>query len=130
MATMLGHITLVVREYDEAIAYYTRVLGFVLLEDSALGGEKRWVRVGPPGGGTALLLARAATPVQQARIGDQTGGRVAFFLFSDDFWADYQALVARGVQFTAQPRAEHYGHVVVFADLYGNRWDLLEQRSM
>jgi catechol 2,3-dioxygenase-like lactoylglutathione lyase family enzyme len=123
----LEAVTLVVRDYDEAIAYFTNVLGFARLEDTPLGGGKRWVRVGPPGGGTTLLLARAATPAQEARVGAQTGGRVAFFLSTDDFGRDHRALCARGVRFSEEPRTEAYGRVAVFEDLYGNRWDLVER---
>ena len=127
MGQKLGYVTLVVREYDEAIAYYTTVLGFELIEDSDLGDGKRWVLVAPPGGeGTGLLLARAATPEQVARVGDQAGGRVFLFLHTDDFQRDYQNMKRRGVQFVEEPRQESYGTVVVFLDLYGNRWDLLE----
>ena len=127
MTQQIGAIALLVRDYDEAIAYYTRVLGFDLIEDTPLPGGKRWVRVAPPGGrGTALLLARAAGEAQSARVGDQTGGRVFLFLHTDDFWRDFAALGARGVQFTEEPRREAYGTVAVFVDLYGNRWDLLE----
>jgi catechol 2,3-dioxygenase-like lactoylglutathione lyase family enzyme len=121
-------VALVVRDYDEAIAYFTGCLGFALAEDTPLGGGKRWVVVRPPGGGTALVLARAATPEQSARVGDQTGGRVFLFLRTDDFWRDYRAMQSRGVRFVEQPRQEEYGTVVVFLDLYGNRWDLVEPR--
>ncbi|HEU0301616.1 MAG TPA: VOC family protein [Longimicrobium sp.] len=123
----LGTVTLVVRDYDEAIAYFTGVLGFELVEDAPRGGGKRWVLVRPPGSrGACLLLAKAATPGQEARVGDQAGGRVAFFLHTDDFWRDYRAMRARGVRFQEEPREEAYGTVAVFADLYGNRWDLLQ----
>lgn len=123
----IGHVTLVVRDYDEAIGFFTGALGFVLVEDTPLEGGRRWVLVAPAGGGgTGLLLARAATPEQEARIGDQTGGRVAFFLHTDDFRRDHQAMTARGVVFCEEPRREAYGTVAVFQDLYGNRWDLLE----
>ena len=127
MAQMIGHIALLVRDYDEAIAFFTERLGFDLLEDTALGAGKRWVLVAPPGGaGTALLLAKATGPEQESRIGDQTGGRVFLFLHTDDFWSDYRALQVRGIVFTEQPRTETYGTVVVFLDLYGNKWDLIE----
>ncbi|CUS03023.2 conserved protein of unknown function [Candidatus Promineifilum breve] len=127
MAQKIGYVALVVRDYDEAIAYYTAGLGFELIEDSDLGGGKRWVLVRPSGeGGTSLLLAKAVGPEQASRIGNQTGGRVFLFLHTDDFWRDYEAMRARGVRFMEEPRRESYGAVVVFEDLYGNRWDLLE----
>ena len=127
MTQHLGCVALLVHDYDEAIAYYAGVLGFALLEDTPLGGGKRWVRVAPPGAGeTSLLLARAVGPEQLARVGDQAGGRVGFFLHTDDFARDHAALQARGVRFLEPPRTEAYGTVAVFADLYGNRWDLLE----
>ncbi len=123
-------VALLVRDYDEAIAFFTGRLGFALVEDTALGGGKRWVRVAPPGGGgTALLLARAATAEQERRVGDQAGGRVFLFLHTDDFWRDYRAMTARGVRFTEEPRREAYGTVAVFLDLYGNRWDLVQPRA-
>jgi catechol 2,3-dioxygenase-like lactoylglutathione lyase family enzyme len=128
MLQRLAEITLVVRDYDEAIAYYTRTLGFDLLEDTALGGGKRWVRVGPPGGrGTALLLARAVTDAERSVVGAQTGGRVAFFLETTDFVRDHEALTARGVRFVRPRRDEPYGIVAVFEDLYGNLFDLVER---
>ena len=123
---MLGAVTLVVRDYDDAIAYYTRVLGFDLVEDTRLDDKKRWVRVRPPGSrSTDLLLARAATPEQVARIGNQTGGRVFLFLYTDDFPGDVERYRARGVRFVREPTREAYGMVAVFEDLYGNRWDLI-----
>lgn len=121
----IGAVTLLVRDYDEAIAFYVGAVGFDLLEDTDLGGGKRWVRVAPKGGGVALLLAKATTPEQIARIGDQTGGRVGFFLHSDDFARDHAAMVAKGVEFLETPRREKYGSVAVFRDLYGNKWDLI-----
>lgn len=124
-ARVVGSVALLVRDYDEAIAFYTAALGFDLLEDTPLGGGKRWVRVAPPGGGTALLLAKAATPDQLARVGDQAGGRVFLFLHTDDFHRDHAVLTARGVRFAGAPRRESYGMVAVFEDLYGNRWDLI-----
>lgn len=124
----IGAVALVVRDYDEAIAFFTGCLGFTLVEDTPLGDGKRWVVVGPPGGGTTLLLARAATPEQAARVGDQTGGRVFLFLRTDDFWRDYHEMRLRGVRFTEEPREEPYGTVAVFLDLYGNRWDLVQHR--
>lgn len=122
----IGSVALLVRDYDEAIAYFTTALGFELVEDTPLGGGKRWVRVAPPGGGTALLLARAANPEQLARVGDQAGGRVFLFLHTDDFARDHAAMLAQGVRFVEAPRRESYGTVVVFEDLYGNRWDLIQ----
>jgi catechol 2,3-dioxygenase-like lactoylglutathione lyase family enzyme len=122
----IAAVTLVVRDYDEALAFFTDCLRFAVVEDRPLAGGKRWVVVRPTGGGTALLLARAATPEQAARVGDQTGGRVFLFLKTDDFWRDYQGLRARGVRFAQQPRQEEYGMVAIFLDLYGNRWDLVQ----
>jgi lactoylglutathione lyase len=125
----LAALALLVDDYDRAIAYYTNVLSFRLIEDTPQGPTKRFVRVAPPGNGeTALLLAKAANPDQTARIGDQTGGRVFLFLHTDDFWRDYNAYKARGVDFTEEPREESYGTVVVFRDLYGNKWDLVQHR--
>lgn len=130
MAQTLGCVALLVRDYDEAIAWYTGVLGFTLVEDTRQSDDKRWVLIAPPGAReTRLLLARAATPAQQARIGDQTGGRVLLFLHTDDFSRDYERMRARGVRFCETPREEAYGTVAVFEDLYGNRWDLLQLRS-
>src|SRR5438105_13921871 len=127
MSQQISLVAVLVRDYDEAIDYYTRVLRFDVIEDTPLGGGKRWVRLAPPGSaGACLLLARAATPEQQSRVGDQTGGRVFLFLGTDDFWRDYRDLTARGVRFAEEPRREEYGTVAVFVDLYGNRWDLLE----
>lgn len=126
MPTQLSRVALVVRDYDEAIAWYRDKLGFRLLEDTPQG-HKRWVVVAPPGGNAALLLARAANPEQAAFIGKQAGGRVWLFLESDDFQADYQRMLAAGVHFCETPRHEDYGWVVVFEDLYGNRWDLLQR---
>jgi catechol 2,3-dioxygenase-like lactoylglutathione lyase family enzyme len=125
----LGLVTLVVRDYDEAIAFYAGVLGFEPVEDTPLGGGKRWV-VLRPGGGADLLLARAATPAQEARVGDQTGGRVGLFLFTDDFAGDHRRMREAGVVFEEAPRAEPYGTVAVFRDLYGNRWDLIESTRL
>jgi catechol 2,3-dioxygenase-like lactoylglutathione lyase family enzyme len=118
-------VALVVRDYDEALAFFTGYLRFTVEEDTPLESGKRWVVVRPPGSGTALLLARAATPEQVARVGDQTGGRVFLFLRTDDFWRDYREMQARGVRFATEPREEAYGTVAVFLDLYGNRWDLI-----
>lgn len=131
MTQNLGYVALVVRDYDEAIAYFTQKLGFRLVEDSGAtdrnGQDKRWVLVAPQGSpGTNLLLARASTPEEASRIGNQTGGRVFLFLHTDDFWRDYRAMIARGVKFLETPREESYGTVAVFEDLYGNKWDLLQ----
>ena len=124
----LGAVALLVRDYDEAIAYYTQTLGFRLVEDTRLSDAKRWVRVSPPGAReTHLLLAKASSPEQLAHCGNQTGGRVFLFLHTDDFWRDYQAFTERGVRFSEPPREEAYGTVAVFEDLYGNRWDLVEK---
>src|SRR3954470_1068939 len=127
---MIGLITLVVRDYDEAIDFYVGVLGFVLIEDSIIPSQdKRWVVVAPPGSiGSRLLLAQAANSEQAARIGDQTGGRVFLFLYTDDFWRDFHAYKERGVIFVREPKEENYGIVAVFEDLYGNLWDLLEPK--
>ena len=126
----IAHIALVVRDYDEAIAWYTQKLGFVVVEDTALTPEKRWVRISPPGPHeTQLLLARAATAEQTSRVGNQTGGRVFLFLHTDDFRRDHEAIKARGVRFVEEPRREAYGTVAVFEDLYGNRWDLVERKG-
>jgi len=131
MTQRLGHVALVVREYDEAIAFYTQSLGFQLIEDTDLGDGKRWVLVRPPGStGTDLLLARAVTPEQASRIGNQTGGRVFLFLHTDDFWRDYRAMTARGVKFVRPPSEESYGTVAVFEDLYGNKWDLIQPQLL
>jgi len=119
-------IAVIVRDYDEAIAWYRDALGFALLEDSDRGGGKRWVRMAPRGNaGFSLLLAKAATARQATGIGDQHGGRVGFFLQTDDFAGDHARLVAAGADFEEAPRHEVYGSVVVFRDLYGNRWDLI-----
>jgi catechol 2,3-dioxygenase-like lactoylglutathione lyase family enzyme len=125
----LGAIALLVREYDEAIAYFTGSLGFDLLEDSPQGPGKRWVVVAPPGSREArLLLAKAADPRQLQAVGSQSGGRVFLFLETEDFRASHEAMRAKGVRFCEEPREEPYGTVAVFEDLYGNRWDLLQPR--
>lgn len=125
----LTHIALIVRDYDEAIAWFTGVLGFTLVEDSYQPEQdKRWVVVAPPGAGengASILLARAATAEQARFIGDQAGGRVFLFLRTDDFWRDYCAFSGRGVRFVREPAEQPYGTVTVFEDLYGNRWDLI-----
>jgi catechol 2,3-dioxygenase-like lactoylglutathione lyase family enzyme len=134
MPQKIGYVALVVRDYDEAIAFYTEKLGFRLVEDSPSqdrqGQDKRWVLVAPPGsGGTSVLLARASSPEEVSRVGNQTGGRVFLFLHTDDFWRDYRAMGARGVKFIREPKDEPYGIVSVFEDLYGNQWDLLQLRT-
>ncbi len=130
MTQSLGHVALVVRDYDEALAFFTRTLNFEVIEDTRLSEDKRWVLVAPPGSrGTSLLLARAAAPEQVSRIGNQTGGRVFLFLYTDDFWRDYREMTARKVKFLRPPREEVYGTVAVFEDLYGNQWDLLERKD-
>jgi catechol 2,3-dioxygenase-like lactoylglutathione lyase family enzyme len=130
MRQSIGYVALVVRDYDEAIAFFTRTLSFELVEDTPIEG-KRWVRVAPPGSrGTCLVLARATTPEQLARVGNQTGGRVSFFLHTDDFWRDYRELKAKGVAFEREPKEESYGTVAVFRDLYRNLWDLLELKGV
>ena len=121
-------VTVVVADYDEAIGFYTGKLGFRLIEDRNLGGGKRWVVVAPAPGSAGLLLARAANEKQRARIGDQTGGRVGFFLETDDFARDHAAMLAAGVAFEEEPREEPYGTVAVFRDLHGNRFDLIQPR--
>ena len=128
MPQHLGLVSIVVRDYDEAIAFYTGTLGFHLVEDTFLPDEnKRWVVVTPPGARESrVLLARASNDDQATRVGDQTGGRVAFFLYTDDFWRDYEAYRERGVTFVREPKTERWGTVAVFRDLYGNLWDLLE----
>jgi catechol 2,3-dioxygenase-like lactoylglutathione lyase family enzyme len=130
MPQSLAHIALVVRDYDEAIAWFTGKLGFTLVEDSYQPEQdKRWVVVAPPGapeGGATLLLARASTAEQEAFIGNQAGGRVFLFLKTDDFDRDYRAMIAKGIAFVRPPAVQPYGKVAVFLDLYGNRWDLVE----
>jgi lactoylglutathione lyase len=128
MTRKISQLTLVVADYDEAIAFYTQALDFELLEDTVLSDTKRWVRVAPRDGGCALLLAKAASDEQLASVGNQTGGRVFLFLHTDDFWRDHERLKAHGVEFLEEPRAEEYGLVVVFKDLYGNKWDLIEPK--
>jgi len=126
----LHAVTLLVDDYDEAIAHYVDDLGFSLVEDTALGSGKRWVRVAPdPDGGTSLVLAVATTEAQRAAIGNQTGGRVGLFLHTDDFAAHHALLIARGVHMTESPRVEPYGTVVVFQDRFGNLWDLIESSA-
>jgi catechol 2,3-dioxygenase-like lactoylglutathione lyase family enzyme len=130
MNPYVAMIAVLVRDYDEAIAWYRDALGFALLEDDDRGGGKRWVRMAPAGNAQfSLLLARATTPAQTAAIGNQHGGRVGFFLHTDDFARDHARLSAAGARFEESPRHEAYGTVVVFKDLYGNRWDLIERRA-
>lgn len=131
MKQSIVHMALVVRDYDEAIDFYTKTLRFTLVEDTYQPEQdKRWVVVAPPGSdGATLLLARASTPEQEAFVGDQTGGRVFLFLSTDDFWRDYNEMIERGVKFVREPKTESYGIVAVFEDLYGNLWDLLQLNS-
>ncbi|MBL7709539.1 MAG: VOC family protein [Chitinophagaceae bacterium] len=127
MKQHIAHIALVVADYDEAIRFYTEKLGFRLEEDTLLSDTKRWVIISPPGSdGCQLLLAKAATEEQQSRVGNQTGGRVFLFLYTDDFWRDYNDMVSKGISFLREPVTASYGTVAVFADLYGNLWDLIQ----
>jgi predicted enzyme related to lactoylglutathione lyase len=126
MTQRIAQFAIVVRDYDEALAFYVGMLGFEKVEDRALDCGKRWVRVRPAGSSTTILLARATSPQQEASVGNQTGGRVFVFLETDDFWRDYNALAGRGVTFVRPPSAQSYGWVAVFEDLYGNRFDLVE----
>ena len=126
----IGLVTLVVHDYDEAIAFYVGAAGFELVEDTPRGDGTRWVVVAPPGSrATSLLLARAKSPREEERVGDQTGGRVGLFLNTDDFDRDYARMTAGGVAFAEEPRREAYGTVAVFEDLYGNRWDLIQHAT-
>ncbi len=122
----IGAVTVLVRDYDTAAAFYMAALGFTVTEDKDLGQGKRWLLLGLPGGGTRILLARADGPEQEARIGDQAGGRVFLFLETDDFFREHERMTAAGVRFREAPRREPYGTVAVFEDLYGNLWDLIE----
>ena len=128
MKQSIVHIALVVRDYDEAIDFYVNTLGFELLDDTYQPAQdKRWVVVAPPGGsGTTILLARASKPEQEPFVGNQAGGRVFLFLNTDDFWRDFERLKAKGVRIVREPKQQDYGMVAVFADLYGNLWDLLQ----
>ena len=127
MKQHIAHIALLVRDYDEAIQFYTGKLHFTLVEDTVLSETKRWVLIAPKGSGECcLLLAKAANIEQEARIGDQTGGRVFLFLYTDNFRRDYETMMKEGVEFVREPKIETYGTVAVFKDLYGNLWDLLE----
>ncbi len=131
MQQSIGLVSLVVRDYDAAIAFFVGKLGFGLVEDTFVPAQnKRWVVVSPPGeGGCRLLLARASTPEQASRVGSQTGGRVFLFLTTDDFWRDYRAYQANGIEFVREPKEEAYGAVAVFKDLYGNLWDLVQMKA-
>ena len=132
MTQSIALITLLVNDYDEAITFFTEALRFEVVQDTPVSADKRWVVVAPPqagnaAGGASLLLAKAATPDQQAHIGNQTAGRVFLFLHTQQFWPDYRHMLAHGVKFAEEPREEAYGHVVVFFDVCGNKWDLLER---
>lgn len=132
MKQFLGLTALLVRDYDEALEFYVGLLGFKLVEDTVIAAQdKRWVVIAPAGSSeSGLLLARAANPEQAARIGNQTGGRVFLFLYTDDFWRDYAAYKAKGVEFVRDPKQESYGMVAVFKDPYGNLWDLLQRAAV
>lgn len=133
MEQQLGQVVLLVSDYDEAIDYFTRVIGFELIEDTPVG-SKRWVVVRPRSSSSSahpsasLLLAKAKNDEQSKYVGNQTGGRVAFFLYTDDFWRDYALMKERRVDFIGEPRDEDYGHVIVFRDLYGNKWDFIQRK--
>jgi catechol 2,3-dioxygenase-like lactoylglutathione lyase family enzyme len=127
MKQFIAHVTLVVENYDDAINFYTQKLNFRLIKDTVLNDDKRWVLVAPPGvSETCLLLAQAVNPEQRSRVGDQTGGRVALFLYTDNFTSDYATMQQNGVEFVSLPRKEAYGTVAVFKDLYGNMWDFIQ----
>jgi len=127
MKQLISNVALVVDSYDDAIDFYTNKLRFELVEDTDLGGGKRWVRISPPNSnGTSLLLAKANSAEQSKSVGNQTGGRVFLFLQTDDFWRDYNDMMSKGVSFNDSPRVEDYGTVVVFEDIYGNKWDLFQ----
>lgn len=127
MAATLGMITIVIDEYDAAIDHYINDLGFTLLEDTELSPEKRWVVIAPSSTGAQILLAKASNEQQQAAIGNSTGGRVGFFLYTDNFTETYESYLAQGIEFTERPRNEIFGQVVVFKDKYGNKWDLISR---
>jgi catechol 2,3-dioxygenase-like lactoylglutathione lyase family enzyme len=129
MSQSIGYVTFLIPNYDEAIKFFTEAFGFSLIEDTPLGGGKRWVLVGPKDGGTRLVLAEPGDERQAARVGDQTGGRVFLFLHTDHFWRDHERLSANGVRFLETPRDEPYGWVAVFEDRWGNRWDLLQLKQ-
>ena len=129
MKQRIGALTFLVRDYDEAIKFFTQKLKFDLVEDTALNEKKRWVLVAPKNSETALLLAKADSPEQEKHIGDQTGGRVFLFLHTNDFWRVFSEMKSSGIRFAEEPRSESYGTVAVFFDLYGNKWDLLELKK-
>ncbi|MBC7864420.1 MAG: VOC family protein [Bacteroidia bacterium] len=130
MNQQLAHIALVVNDYDEAIKFYTEKLNFILVEDTVLSETKRWVIVSPPGKNSCcLLLAKAANEEQKSRVGNQTGGRVFLFLYTDDFWRDYKNMQQKGIEFVREPVNEKWGTVAVFKDLYGNLWDFIEPKK-
>ena len=126
MATTLGMIAIVIEDYDAAIDHYVNDLGFTLIEDTELSPEKRWVVIAPSSAGAQILLAKASNAQQQAAIGNSTGGRVGFFLYTDNFSETHERYLAKGIEFTETPRNESFGQVVVFKDKYGNKWDLIE----
>jgi len=130
MATTLGMIAIVIDEYDAAISHYVNDLGFSLIEDTELSPEKRWVVIAPSSTGAQILLAKAANAQQEAAIGNSTGGRVGFFLYTDNFSETYSKYLERGIEFTETPRSESFGQVVVFKDKYGNKWDLIESKAI
>lgn len=133
MEQQIGHIAIVVADYDEAIEFYTKKLQFTLLEDTALSETKRWVIIAPPnsnGKGCNLLLAKAASEEQRSRVGNQTGGRVFLFLYTDDFWRDYKQMQEKDIEFVREPVTEAWGTVAVFKDLYGNLWDFIERKKL
>jgi catechol 2,3-dioxygenase-like lactoylglutathione lyase family enzyme len=130
MKQYIAHVSLIVDDYDDAIAFYTQKIGFELIEDTKLNAEKRWVLIKPKGATeTAILLAKASNTEQESRIGNQTGGRVFIFLYTDNLWRDYHIMIEKGVKFVREPKEEIYGTVAVFTDLYGNQWDLLEPKN-
>lgn len=131
MKQKIAHIALVVNDYDEAIQFYTEKLNFTLVEDTVLSETKRWILVKPKNSeGCNLLLAKAATEEQRSRVGNQTGGRVFLFLFTDDFWTDYRNMIEKGIKFIRPPAEEEYGTVAVFEDLYGNLWDFIQPKKL
>jgi catechol 2,3-dioxygenase-like lactoylglutathione lyase family enzyme len=129
MKQSIAQFALVVNDYDESISFYTRQLNFDLIEDTKLSDTKRWVIIRPPGSaGCCILLAKAANEEQKSRVGNQTGGRVFLFLYTDDFWRDYHAMTAKAIRFVRPPVEEPYGTVAVFEDLYGNLWDMIQPK--